>query len=173
MTGIVVVSLLLAGCGSSGSDPDNSVVTPGGVDNSSISETTTSEVASTSEAPGTEKVVLGVITSDLLSGNGVETVGCWFYEGDEPRGDVLFFSGYDGGFFLIDSNLVKVDKPGGKSFGVAVGEVYSNDGYEAKFSALGEPANASIESTEQNATLDITPTGGATNTFEGTLWCGV
>lgn len=143
---------------------------------STTSETTATDdtTSETTTAPSGEtgELSLEPLTSEVLTSAGVEPVGCWFHEGETIDSDPVFFSGFDGAFFLVDGDLVQVDKPSGNSFGVEEGLVYTGQGYEVSFTSLGEPVESSIESTEQDATLDITPEDADTTTLEGILWCG-
>lgn len=175
--GIASLLIVMAACGGNGVEAETSLT--------AVDAASTVEAASTVDAVGTSAptsppvepndgaLLMQPITTELLSSAGVEAVGCWFNEGDGTDGETVFFSGYDGGFFMTDGALIQVDKPEGKSFGVERGLVYSNADFEAQFSVLGEPVSSSIESTEQGATLEITPANAATVEFEGTLWCGV
>ena len=169
--GIASLLIVMAACGGNGVEAETSLTA---VDAASTVEAVgTSEPTSPPVEPDDGDLLLLPITSELLTSAGVEAVGCWFSEGDGTDGETVFFSGYDGGFFMTDGALIQVDKPEGKSFGVERGLVYSNADFEAQFSVLGEPVSSSIESTEQSATLEITPANAATVEFEGTLWCGV
>ncbi|MGB5759712.1 MAG: hypothetical protein WBM50_22545 [Acidimicrobiales bacterium] len=101
---------------------------------------------------------------------GLEGIGCWFYRnGDEL--DTVFHGGWEATFMIIDGRQVV-----GAADGFwAIDDVVTTDGYQIRFTDVGEPVAASIESQIQPATLVVTPTDSERprTLVEGELWCGV
>lgn len=173
--------LFVAGCGG-GDAGTSSQSSPGSGSQSSRSagatatttESTTVTVTTTESTTPSPRTPISIdsFTTKEVQAAKYEAIGCWLRK--KGADESIFFTGYDGGFMVIDGEPVLLDKkPGTVDSVIDIADSYSNADYTVRLVDIGEPTPTSIESTDRDATLKVVASSGETTSIEGVLGCGV
>ena len=114
-------------------------------------------------------------TSKTVWDLGIEAVGCWFH--DTGSDEFIFFANSTGALMAIDGEFRSM-QVAARSRAIApfdMASAYTDGSYVVSFSNVGEPVNATIESTAQVATLYLNEFGDSFHfaIVNGELVCGV
>ncbi len=166
---LVLCVLLVAGCGGSDAETGSPSASTGAAVTTAESTTTSTESPTTSTG---KPISIDSFTARDVTAAKYEAIGCWLRR--KGAEESVFFTGYDGGFMVIDGKSVLLDKkPGTAASVIDIADSYANADFTVRLDDIGEPTQTSIESTERSATLNVVASNGETTSIEGVLGCGV